>query len=80
MNSEENRRKGAEYVTSVMDAQGQGKTVIYMDETNVNLFLKRACGKGGAFQKKLVGQNGSLAGCSAGQPRNSNSGIAVFVS
>lgn len=45
MNSDGNRRKRAEYVTSLMEAQGQGKTIIYMDESNVNLFLRRACGR-----------------------------------
>lgn len=45
MNAEENRRKRAAYVTSVMEALGQGKTVVYMDESNVNLFIRRGCGR-----------------------------------
>ena len=45
MNSEENRRKRAEYVTSVMETLGRGKDLIYMDESNVNLFLRRTCGR-----------------------------------
>ena len=45
MNSEENRRKRAAYVTAIMEAVGYGKTVIYMDESNVNLFLRRNFGR-----------------------------------
>ena len=36
MNSEENRRRRAEYVSAHMAAVGHGKLVIYVDETNVN--------------------------------------------
>ena len=45
VNSEENRRRRAEYVTAHMAPVGNGKTLIYVDETNVNLFRRRACGR-----------------------------------
>lgn len=45
MNSEENRRKRAAYVADVMAAIGQGKKVIYIDECNANLFLRRSNGR-----------------------------------
>lgn len=45
MNSQENREKRAQFVRKVMEATGQGRTLIYMDETNVNLFLRRSQGR-----------------------------------
>lgn len=45
MNSEENRRRRSMYVTTVMEAIGDGKHVIYVDECNVNLFLRRSTGR-----------------------------------
>lgn len=45
MNSEDNKRKRAEYVQRVMEATGAGKTIMYMDETNCNLFLRRSQGR-----------------------------------
>lgn len=41
-NSEINKRKRKEYVDKIMNRTGMGKTVIYIDETNVNLFLRRS--------------------------------------
>ena len=45
MNSEENKRKRAAYVTSIMAKIGIGKTAVYIDETNCNLFLRRNFGR-----------------------------------
>ena len=45
MNSDENRRRRAAYVTSLMEATGDGKYIIYIDECNVNLFLRRFAGR-----------------------------------
>lgn len=42
VNSEVNKRKRREYVEKIMNRTGMGKTVIYIDETNVNLFLRRS--------------------------------------
>ena len=39
MNSENIKRKRADYVTKAMDFIENGKTLIYTDETNCNLFL-----------------------------------------
>ena len=68
MNSEENRRRRATYVTSLMEAIGDGKYVIYIDECNVNLFLRRSGGrakKGARCSTKLPtskGQNVHVIG------------------
>ena len=45
MNTDENKRKRAEYTRHVTEAVGGGKTVIYIDETNINLFLRRTKGR-----------------------------------
>lgn len=45
MNSQANREKRAAYVTAVMDAAGAGKKLIYVDECNCNLFLRRSIGR-----------------------------------
>jgi transposase len=45
MNSEENKRKRAHYVTRLMEESGNGKTIVYIDETNCNLFLRRSFGR-----------------------------------
>lgn len=45
MNSESNKEKRREYVQSLMDKMGQGKFVIFIDETNCNLFLRRSEGR-----------------------------------
>ena len=45
MNSAENKKKRAEFVKKVMDANGEGKTVLYIDETNCNLFVRRSQGR-----------------------------------
>lgn len=45
MNSEDNKRKRANYVAKAMDYIGNGKTLIYIDETNCNLFLRRNFGR-----------------------------------
>ena len=45
MNTDENKRKRAEYTRHVTEAVGAGKTAIYIDETNINLFLRRTEGR-----------------------------------
>ena len=45
MNSMDNKTKRAEYVQKVMEATGTGRTVIYINETNVNLFMRRSQGR-----------------------------------
>lgn len=45
MNSPENKRKRSEYVASVMKFIGDGKNVIYIDESNCNLFSRRTFGR-----------------------------------
>lgn len=45
MNSISNKDKRATYVQSVMSAIGQGKRIIYIDESNCNLFLRRSEGR-----------------------------------
>lgn len=45
MNAEENKQKRKAYVEKIMSRIGRGKTVIYMDETNANLFLRRSQGR-----------------------------------
>ena len=45
MNSLDNKQKRALFVQQVMQANGQGRTIIYIDETNVNLFLRRSQGR-----------------------------------
>ena len=45
MNSISNKDKRATYVQSLMTAIGQGKRLIYIDESNCNLFLRRSQGR-----------------------------------
>lgn len=45
MNSAENKQKRSNYVSSVMASIGQGKHIVYIDETNCNLFLRRSFGR-----------------------------------
>lgn len=45
MNSLANKRKRAEYVQALMSAIGEGRRVIYIDESNCNLFLRRQEGR-----------------------------------
>ena len=45
MNSLANRRKRAECVQTVMSAHGNGKHIIYIDESKCNLFLRRSEGR-----------------------------------
>ena len=54
MNSEDNRRRRAEYVSAHMAAVGHGKVMIYVDETNINLFLRRSCGRSKKGTRCLV--------------------------
>ena len=45
MNNDVNKSKRVEYVSKVMSAIGEGKTIIYIDETNCNLFIRRSFGR-----------------------------------
>ncbi|XP_043210907.1 uncharacterized protein LOC122375515 [Amphibalanus amphitrite] len=45
MNNAANKQKRAEYVRKMMAATGSGRSVLYMDETNANLFLRRSQGR-----------------------------------
>ena len=45
MKSVENKTKRAAYVSTIMEKIGLGKTVIYIDKTNCNLFLRRNFGR-----------------------------------
>ena len=45
MNNNDNKQKRALFVQKVMEATGQGRTLIYIDETNANLFLRRSQGR-----------------------------------
>ena len=44
MNNDVNKSKRVEYVSKLMSAIGEGKTIIYIDETNCNLFIRRSIG------------------------------------
>ena len=44
MNSVINKERRSEYVTNLMAANAS-KHVIYIDETNINLFLRRGAGR-----------------------------------
>ncbi|VEN35781.1 unnamed protein product, partial [Callosobruchus maculatus] len=45
MNSEENKRKRAEYVTALNRYIELGKQIVWIDETNFNLFCRRTRGR-----------------------------------
>ena len=45
MNSLANKEKRRYYVQALMDKSGQGKLIIFIDETNCNLFLRRSEGR-----------------------------------
>ena len=45
MNAEENKIKRRDYVRNLMGEMGNNKMVIFIDETNVNLFLRRSQGR-----------------------------------
>ena len=44
MNSVSNKEKRRDYVQALMDKMGQGKFIIFIDESNCNLFLRRTQG------------------------------------
>ncbi|KAF0292848.1 hypothetical protein FJT64_009220 [Amphibalanus amphitrite] len=54
MNSATNKDRRATFVRKVMEATGAGKTILYMDETNVNLFLRRSEGRSRRGQRCCV--------------------------
>ena len=45
MNSPANKTQRAQYVRRLMECTGNGKTVVYIDDTNCNLFLRRSEGR-----------------------------------
>ena len=45
MNSDANKEKRAAYTRKVTEAVGNGKAVLFMDEKNANLFLRRSQGR-----------------------------------
>lgn len=45
MNSASNKEKRRDYVQALMDKMGQGKFIIFIDESNCNLFLRRTQGR-----------------------------------
>lgn len=45
MNSEENRRKRREYVELLLQSRANGRTIIWIDETNFNLYCRRKEGR-----------------------------------
>ena len=45
MNSIENKTKRAKYCTDILDFIGAGKFIVYIDESNFNLFLRRTQGR-----------------------------------
>lgn len=45
MNNPENKKRRAAYTRRLMELIGGGKTVVYIDETNCNLFLRRKEGR-----------------------------------
>lgn len=45
MNTEEKKQMRQQYVQAVSDWMAQGKTIIWMDETNINLFCRRSQGR-----------------------------------
>ena len=47
MNCEENKTKSLKacYVSRLMEETGNDKTILYIDKTNCNLFLRRSFGR-----------------------------------
>lgn len=54
MNSEDNKHKRREYVRNLSSYIRQGRQVIWLDETNFNLFIRRKCGWSKAGQRAVV--------------------------
>ena len=44
-NSDNNKQKRKEFVEQLLNYQSEEKIIVYMDETNVNLFCKRSYGR-----------------------------------
>ena len=53
MNSAENKMKRAEYVRNLNSFIEQGKQIIWMDETNFNLFYRRNRGRAKSGQRAI---------------------------
>lgn len=45
VNSQENKEKRSQYVSSLMNARSKNRTIIWIDETNFNLFCRRKQGR-----------------------------------
>lgn len=54
MNTIENKRKRREFTQRIMDHQGELKHILYVDEANVNLFLRRSFGRARRGQRATV--------------------------
>ena len=54
MNSDDNKQRRATYARKVTEAVGAGKTVLFIDETNVNLFLRRDQGRSSKGSRCVV--------------------------
>ena len=54
MNSDENKRKRKDYTTKILNFTGEGKTLIFIDESNVNLFLRRSIGRARKGERCVV--------------------------
>ena len=54
MNSDANKQKRREYVEKLMTFQGNGKTIIFQDESNLNLFCRRTQARAPKGSRALV--------------------------
>lgn len=66
LNSMRNKELREIYVKKVMDFQGRDKTILYQDETNLNLYCRRTYGR-------------SVKGCKAMVPLPSSQGANIHV-
>lgn len=54
MNTLTNKLKEKEFVEEVLKHTGDGKTLVYVDESNVNLFLRRSIGRAKKGLRRVV--------------------------
>lgn len=54
MNSQANKDKRCQYVNQILQLTGEGKQIIFMDESNVNLFISRTSGRSRKGQRCVV--------------------------
>lgn len=45
VNTEINKERRAKFVRDISECMREGKTIVYQDETNLNLFTQRTCGR-----------------------------------